>query len=365
MHQFKEFIYQSGVKNADGKAYESYSVSNTFGFVNQAEQFKNGGMVLQADKSKSIIVEPKSFAYNPARLDVGSIGYQNLNKSVLISPMYVVFKANNKIVLDEFLWHYFKSRRFNKIVLSTQEGGVRTCFNFDKLENTKIYLPNSLVEQSLIIEFLNKIDELSDNLQSMLRALKKYKKGLINALYQSCSTSESHPLSYFLNEYSERNQNNYKAVAVGKNGIRSREEIFSKEIAKDISNNKVISKNTLVIGMGTKEIDIGILIDDIKLSVSPAYRTFNIANINPIYLEQILSSENKLLSTKFMIQSARQGKTINVQGFLNYKIRIHDQNKQEIVSRLIESLNNFLNVLERKMDHCKKIKEYFLKTMFI
>ena len=67
-------------------------------------------------------------------------------------------------------------------------------------------------------------------------------------------------LNNFLTEYSEKNLYNvYRPVAVGKYGIRKRESIYSKELASDYSKNKVIYKNTLTVGMGSNQIDIGIL----------------------------------------------------------------------------------------------------------
>jgi len=66
------------------------------------------------------------------------------------------------------------------------------------------------------------------------------------------------PLSDFINEYSDRNnENNYRPVSIGKYGIRSRESIYSKELADNYSKNKLIYKNTLTVGMGSKQIDMG------------------------------------------------------------------------------------------------------------
>lgn len=139
---------------------ESYSVSNKDGFVNQREQFKYGGLVSSADKSKSIIVTPKSFAYNPARIDIGSIGYLNIGKSVIVSPMYEIFKADNQYLDDRFLWHWLKSDLFNKIVVNNQEGGVRTCFNLPKFFDSEIIKPTKINEQDKIGSCFDKIDQL-------------------------------------------------------------------------------------------------------------------------------------------------------------------------------------------------------------
>lgn len=96
-----------------------------------------------------------------------------------------------------------------------------------------------------------------------------------------------------IKEYKEKNTDNkYKPVAVGRYGIRKREDIYSKELAKDYSKNKLIYKNTLTVGMGSKQIDIGILTEDEIYAVSPAYHTFRINNIDANYLRYCLDACN-------------------------------------------------------------------------
>ena len=178
-----EITYQSGEKNVDDLPYESYSVSNTEGFINQKEQFKYGGLVSVADKSKSIIVTPHTFAYNPARIDIGSIGYQNLDKNVIISPMYEIFKAKNEFLDDRFLWHWLKSDIFNRIVVNNQEGGVRTCFNLPKFFEACITIPKSVKEQRLIGIFFDSIDQFITLHQRKCERLEKVKQGLLEKMF--------------------------------------------------------------------------------------------------------------------------------------------------------------------------------------
>ena len=80
-YSFNDITYPSGTRNRDNLQYESYSITNESGFVPQDEKFENGGTMKDADKRMYIIVEPNSFAYNPARINVGSIGYQYLDQS--------------------------------------------------------------------------------------------------------------------------------------------------------------------------------------------------------------------------------------------------------------------------------------------
>lgn len=120
---FKDFTFHAGTKNRDNLPLESYSISNEFGFIPQNEQFENGGTMTQADKRMYYIVSPNSFAYNPARINVGSLGYYEGNEDVIVSSLYEVFKTDDTIC-DNFLLYWFKTNIFQKMIEQFQEGGV-------------------------------------------------------------------------------------------------------------------------------------------------------------------------------------------------------------------------------------------------
>lgn len=104
------------------------------------------------------IVSPNSFAYNPARINVGSIGYQNIGKNVIVSSLYEVFKTSEDVD-DRLLWHWFKSPDFQKLIMQLQEGGVRLYFYYDKLCMGEVSLP-SLEEQRKIGKLFDTLDNL-------------------------------------------------------------------------------------------------------------------------------------------------------------------------------------------------------------
>ena len=155
--KIKDITAPAGRKNKQNLPYERYSISNETGFYPQADQFEDGGGYLKdIDCRQYIIVPPKSFAYNPARINVGSIGYQNIGKEVIVSSLYEVFQTNDEVD-DRFLWQWFHTDVFHKMVLNVQEGGVRQYFFYDKLKECTIYLP-SPDEQKKIAECLEAID---------------------------------------------------------------------------------------------------------------------------------------------------------------------------------------------------------------
>lgn len=170
---FKEISYLSGTKNRENLPLESYSISNEYGFIPQQEQFENGGTMSKADKKMYYIVTPDSFAYNPARINVGSIGYDDLDKDVIVSSLYVVFKTDDN-THNPFLNYWFKTPMFKKMIELYQEGGVRLYFFYDKLCSCHFRRP-SLKEQQCIASYFLSLDKQISLQEQRLEKLKQIK----------------------------------------------------------------------------------------------------------------------------------------------------------------------------------------------
>ncbi len=180
-YSFSRITYPAGTKNKDNIQYESYSITNELGFVPQNEQFENGGSMKDADKRMYIIVEPSSFAYNPARINVGSIGYQYLDHNVIVSSLYEVFKTTDDCH-DRFLWYWFKTKTFSKMIEQLQEGGVRLYFYYDKLCMCSIKMPD-IAEQIRIADYFERLDALIAACSKELDKLQSLKKGLLEKMF--------------------------------------------------------------------------------------------------------------------------------------------------------------------------------------
>ena len=179
--KFSDITFPAGEKNRDNLPLESYSITNEHGFVPQDEKFENGGTMREADKRMYYIVSPNSFAYNPARINVGSIGYQNIGKNVIVSSLYEVFKTSEDVD-DRLLWHWFKSPDFQKLIMQLQEGGVRLYFYYDKLCMGEVSLP-SLEEQRKIGKLFDTLDNLITLHQRELEKLKNIKKSCLENMF--------------------------------------------------------------------------------------------------------------------------------------------------------------------------------------
>lgn len=110
----------------------------------------------EVDTTAYNIVPPSSFAYNPARINVGSIGYYTGTENVIVSSLYEVFQTAD-YVDDRFMWHWFKSDHFPKWIERLQEGSVRLYFYYDKLIQCEMKMP-SLEEQKKMGAFFDQLD---------------------------------------------------------------------------------------------------------------------------------------------------------------------------------------------------------------
>lgn len=93
-------------------------------------------------------------AYNPYRINVGSIGIKlEDHKNEYISPAYVVFSCKDNL-LPEFLFFLFKTNTFNNVIKESTTGSVRQNLTFETLKSLEIPLP-SIEEQTRIVAAYN------------------------------------------------------------------------------------------------------------------------------------------------------------------------------------------------------------------
>lgn len=179
--KFKDFISKAGKKNTMGENYMAYSVNNKLGLVSQTEQF-DGSRLDDLDKTSYKLVNPNEFAYNPARINVGSIAFNNLNKTVIVSSLYVVLKMSEELD-NEFILQFIKSQFFINEVRRNTEGSVREYLFFDNFKNIKFPYTSSKDEQIKIGKFFKKLDDTIALHQSELDALKETKKAFLQKMF--------------------------------------------------------------------------------------------------------------------------------------------------------------------------------------
>ena len=179
--KFSDFTWDAGKRNKDNLDLVPYAITNEHGFIPQNEAHDEFGYMKDTDRRAYNIVEPKSFAYNPARINVGSLGYYEGSENVIVSSLYEVFKTA-EYVDDRFLWHWLKSPELPKWIGKLQEGSVRLYFYYDKLCECILRMP-SIDEQRKIAKYLDNLDHLITLHQQKYKSLKKLKKFMVKNMF--------------------------------------------------------------------------------------------------------------------------------------------------------------------------------------
>ena len=135
-----DFIEQVSVRNKNGLYSNVLSVSNKQGFVKQSEQVEDR-TVASEDTSNYKIVKRNNFAYNPARINVGSIARLTKFDVGIVSPMYVCFRTKASII-PEYMEAFFTSQQFFYEMMKRLEGSVRLCLSYEGLCNIPVYIPD-------------------------------------------------------------------------------------------------------------------------------------------------------------------------------------------------------------------------------
>ncbi|WP_396426654.1 restriction endonuclease subunit S [Lactococcus lactis] len=176
-----DLLTKNSKKNKDLNVTNVESVSNKTGFTKQTEQFEDYS-VASADLSNYYVITEKQFAYNPSRINVGSIAYKAVgdDKSV-VSPLYVSF-STKKLLNDGYLWNWFKTTSFQSQRERLSEGGVRDTLSFNQLSEMLINVPEYL-EQEKIGSFFKQMDDAIALYLSKLDKLKSIKQSLLQKMF--------------------------------------------------------------------------------------------------------------------------------------------------------------------------------------
>ena len=147
-----------------------YAVTNNRGFVLSSSLHDFD--IFSDDTSNYMVVSKNDFAYNPSRLNVGSIAYFKEEGNGLISPMYVVFHADENKILAEYLYIVIKSEFVRNKIDALKEVGARFRFDFNRWDLIKIPIP-SLEEQTRIVGILDTFTSAIDNLKEQIAQRRK------------------------------------------------------------------------------------------------------------------------------------------------------------------------------------------------
>ena len=181
-----DVVKEFSCRNKDLRVQKVYSVTNSDGFMPSQDYFSKD--VFSKDLSNYKIVRKGMLAYNPSRINVGSVACLQSEDEVIVSPLYVVVEVNEKKLLAEYLNLFLHSDIALEQIKSLTSGSVRDSLKYNAF--TRLCLPIPTVEmQRAVIKKLNAIKKLIVKREQQLSKLDQLAKSRFIEMFghQGCN----------------------------------------------------------------------------------------------------------------------------------------------------------------------------------
>jgi len=160
-----QLIKEVSERNRDMSCTDVYSVTNSQGFVPSEDYFNK--KVFSKDITNYKLVRRGMFAYNPSRINVGSISWLQTKDCVAVSPLYVIFRVNGEKLLQRWVEYFLRSDIGLTQIRSLTSGSVRDTLKYSALE--RIEIPVAPIEkQREMVETMEAVDEAIEVCQAIL-----------------------------------------------------------------------------------------------------------------------------------------------------------------------------------------------------
>ena len=179
-------------KNTKNETNLPLTISSKDGLVDQISYFNK--MVASKDISSYYLLKEGEYAYNKSYsvgYDFGSIKRLDHYPMGALSTLYICFalKRHN----SDFIRAYFDSLKWYREIYMISAEGARNhgLLNVptEDFFQTIHYLPQDTREQRKIANFIITLDRRIDAQQSLVKSLKKYKRGLLNKLFSNINSN--------------------------------------------------------------------------------------------------------------------------------------------------------------------------------
>lgn len=203
-----DYIQEYSVRNKSGEDIPVYSITNSQGFCR--DYFSKE--VASKDKTTYKIVPRGCFAYNPSRINVGSVDWQRDEERVIVSPLYNVFSVSPEID-QQYLYYYLKSSATLYRIKEVATGSVRDNLRLSMLYDFMIELPSLDVQRQIV----SNLDLLASIIRQRNQQLTKLDE-LIKARFVEMFGDKNHPYESLINLVLDGTSLSYGIVQPGNDG---------------------------------------------------------------------------------------------------------------------------------------------------
>ncbi len=390
--KLKHLAKRTTQRNLDSGETRVLTNSAQYGVVDQRDYFDKD-IANQSNLGGYYIVEEGDYVYNPRVSIIASVGPISKNKIAkgVMSPLYTVFRFNNKI--NDFYEQYFKSTRWHHYLQVVSNSGAR----HDRMSISNDVFMSMPVpvtepeEQQKITDCFTSIDELIVNQVNNVESLKAYKKGLIQQLFpaegktvpklrfpefQEAGDWGKKLLSELLFETKHRNRDlkygpqNVLSVS-GEYGCVNQIEFKGRSYAGvSVKDYHVVETGDIVYTKSPlKNNPFGIIKENRGKTgiVSTLYAVYRVTDIaHPEYLGQYFSRDFHVNSylQPIVNKGAKNDMKVNNSDVLNGKIPIPKKEEQQKIAACLTSIDELITNQTQKIATLKLHKKGLLQQLF-
>lgn len=344
--------------------------SANLGIIPQNDYFDRD--IANADNTDSYyIIEQGDFVYNPRKSTAapyGPVNIYNGEKPGIISPLYLCFSVLN--ISPSFLFYRFKSSVWHPYVYSHGDTGVRfdrVSIKDDVFFDMPIYTPTQN-EQEKIATLLSLIDERIATQNKIIEDLKKLKSAIIEKLYSDIKGREYSYRQIFeiVNERNKQLEYLNILSASQEKGMVNREDLnldiqFERS---NINTYKIVKEGDYVIHL--RSFQGGFAFSDKHGVCSPAYTILRPNDLLEFrYLSYYFTSQRFIKSLIVVTYGIRDGRSINVEEWLDMKTIIPSKERQHHIVETIRNIENKIENEEKYASCLSNQKQYLLHHLFI
>lgn len=257
LQKIGKYIEEYTKKNKNNDPYPVYSVTNSNGFC--TDYFYKD--VSGTNKTTYKIVPKGYFAYNPSRINVGSIDWQNREDNVIVSPLYVIFRCLSGLDQD-YLKYFLKSSEGLRLINEKTCGSVRNNLKFKDLSKFEFNIVD-VEDQRKIVSKLKLIESAIQNEKKQIELYDELIKARFVEMFGNEKNSKNYPVikvqdvadvnvgvvikpsQYYTD--SEHGVKAFRSLNIGEMYVKNEDWVYFSEEGQRKNTKSILRKDDLVI----------------------------------------------------------------------------------------------------------------------
>lgn len=290
---------------------------------------------------------------------------RNNNKRILAEDcltddnVLVVTVRDANVCDPEYLYYWFDFHDLQDFCNS----GTVPVINGRNLKLQEVPLPDIQLQRRTA-SVLSAWDTAIETTERLIAAKEAWASSTAKKLYRRKAHWHPRRLGSLLREVKALHGDGaYVIGSVGKNGIKPRSEVYSKALSDNHERNILVRPGWLCFGLASDAMAFGVNGTSQTYSVSPAYKTFQVVEAEPKFVEGYLRVFNARLSKRYLITSARQGKAIDFDGLLSVEFHVPAIEEQRRIAEALAIMQREIDVSRALLDALKRQKRGLMQKL--